>query len=141
MKRVNKEISQLIREIDIRIKKRVDASLSETGLNGQQARLIGYIYRDQENGVIQNDLAKNFNRSKGSITSMLQGLEKKGYIKRVINEENERQKNIYVLDKGIALIDEFKNLFENIEIQINQSLTDEESENLKNLLQKVNTNL
>ncbi|WP_297519186.1 MarR family transcriptional regulator [uncultured Clostridium sp.] len=141
MKKINLEISGLIREIGIKTKNNADSNLLGTGLNSKQAKMIGYIYKHQEEGVIQNDLAKKFNKTKASITSMLQGLERKGYIKRVINEENERQKKIYVLDKGIALVAEFKNVFDNIEIQMYSTLTEDESKTLKDLLDKVNKNL
>ena len=141
MKKVNSDISGLIREIGLKTKNIADSNLLGTGLNSKQAKMIAYIYKHQEEGVIQNDLAKKFNKTKASITSMLQGLEKKGYIKRVVQIGNERQKNIYVLDKGIALIEEFKSVFDNIELQMYKSLSEEESQTLKKLLDKVNKNL
>nr|WP_246369339.1 MarR family transcriptional regulator [Listeria rustica] len=125
----------------MKIKMNADARLRELDLNGQQGRMIGYIYENQERGVIQKDLATQFNRKGASITSMLQGLEKKGYIKRVVPKDNERQKNIYVLDKGVALIEEFNTIFAEIESSITKSLTATEAEQLKSLLTKVSNNL
>lgn len=46
-------------------------------VNHQQARVIAYIAENQDKGLIQKDLAEVFNRRGASITSMLQGLEKK----------------------------------------------------------------
>lgn len=135
------EISILIRSIMIKSKQKSDLSFIETGLSSKQARMIGYIYEHQEEGVIQNDLAKVFRKTKASITSMLQGLEKKGYIERVISKDNERQKNIYVLDKGAALVDSFKNVFNEIQADMYKGFTKEELLELKRLLEKVNNNL
>nr|WP_244905649.1 MarR family transcriptional regulator [Listeria newyorkensis] len=125
----------------MKIKMTADARLRELDLNGQQGRMIGYIFENQDRGVIQKDLATQFNRKGASITSMLQGLEKKGYIKRVIPENNERQKKIYVLDKGVALIEEFNTIFAEIEASITQDLTATEAEQLKSLLEKVQDSL
>ncbi|MGL5634989.1 MAG: MarR family winged helix-turn-helix transcriptional regulator [Sarcina sp.] len=134
-------ISNLIREIGIRSKNISDSRLLEYGLNSQQAKMISYIYANQEEGVIQKDLAKKFNRNKASITSMLQGLEKKGYIQRVVSKNNEREKNIYVLEKGKDLIEEFNELFITVENKLLNNFTDEEIKKLKDLLTRVNENL
>lgn len=133
--------SNLFQSIGIKIKRRADESIQKLGLNSQQGRTIGYIYEHQDQGVIQKDLADAFNRRGASITSMLQGLEKKGYIERKIPAENERQKNIYVLPKGEALIDAFNQTFGAVEEEIVKSLTEEEKQTLIKLLSKVNQSL
>ncbi|MGL4656230.1 MAG: MarR family winged helix-turn-helix transcriptional regulator [Sarcina sp.] len=138
---MKKEISNLIRSITIKSKNKADLNLGDTGLSSKQARMIGYIYWHQEEGVIQNDLAKAFGKTKASITSMLQGLEKKGYIERVVSEENEREKKIYVLDKGVALVEKFKTVFEETEYEMYKGFSEEELESLKTLLEKMNNNL
>ncbi|KMT58163.1 MarR family winged helix-turn-helix transcriptional regulator [Paenilisteria newyorkensis] len=138
---LNTPYSDLFRGVGMKIKMTADARLRELDLNGQQGRMIGYIFENQDRGVIQKDLATQFNRKGASITSMLQGLEKKGYIKRVIPENNERQKKIYVLDKGVALIEEFNTIFAEIEASITQKLTATEAEQLKSLLEKVQDSL
>ena len=103
--------SDLIRSIGMKIRSMANTRLSELGLNAQQGQMMGYIFEHQDKGVIQKDLAEHFNRKGATITSMLQGLEKKGYIKRVIPEENERQKKIYLLKKGRDLVEEFNTIF------------------------------
>ncbi|MNI92069.1 transcriptional regulator SlyA [compost metagenome] len=99
--------------------------------------MMGYIFEHQDKGVIQKDLADHFGRKGATITSMLQGLEKKGYIKRVIPKDNERQKNIYLLKKGTDLVEEFKDIFLGVEKSITQGLTEAESETFMKLLIKV----
>ncbi|AIQ61668.1 MarR family winged helix-turn-helix transcriptional regulator [Paenibacillus borealis] len=129
--------SDLIRSIGMKIRSMANARLSELGLNAQQGQMMGYIFEHQDKGVIQKDLAEHFNRKGATITSMLQGLEKKGYIKRVIPEDNERQKKIYLLKKGSDLVEEFNTIFMEVEKSITQGLTEAESESLKKLLIKV----
>lgn len=133
--------SQLIRSIAIKMKLSADEKVKKLGLNSQQGRMIGYIYEHQDNGIIQKDLALAFQRTEASITSMLQGLEKKGYIERRIPKENERLKNIYVLPKGAELIEDFNKSVVETEENIIASLTKQEKETLLALLLKVDRNL
>lgn len=133
--------SDLIRDIGMKIRGMANARLSELGLNAQQGQMMGYIFENQDKGVIQKDLADHFNRTGASITSMLQGLERKGYVKRVIPEGNERQKKIYLLKKGTDLVEEFNEIFQGVEKRITQGLTEEESESFMQLLIKVKTTM
>lgn len=133
--------SQLIRSIAIKLKLKSDEKVNKLGLNSQQGRMIGYIYEHQDSGIIQKDLADVFQRTGASITSMLQGLERKGYIERRIPEGNERQKNIYVMPKGVALIEEFNKSFAEVENSITANLTEEEKVDFLSLLAKVNNGM
>jgi len=129
--------SDLIRSIGMRIRSMANTRLSELELNAQQGQMMGYIFEHQDKGIIQKDLAEHFDRKGATITSMLQGLEKKGYIKRVIPEDNERQKKIYLLKKGTDLVEEFNKIFMDVEKNITQGLTEAESETFMKLLIKV----
>lgn len=133
--------SQLIRSIAIKMKLSADEKVKKLGLNSQQGRMIGYIYEHQDGGIIQKDLALVFQRTEASITSMLKGLEKKGYIERRIPKENERLKNIYVLPKGAELIEDFNKSVVETEENIIASLTKQEKETFLALLLKVDRNL
>jgi MarR family transcriptional repressor of mepA len=128
----------LFQIIGLKLKKRADESIKELGLNAQQGKVIDYIYENQNNHIIQKDLADRFHLRGASITSMLQGLEQKGFIERKIPANNERQKNIYALPKAIELIEEFQDSFLKVEEEIVQVLTDEEKLVLKKLLIKIN---
>ncbi|WML42428.1 MarR family transcriptional regulator [Neobacillus sp. PS3-40] len=133
--------SDLFQMIGLKLKRTADEKVNDLGLNAQQGRMISYIYQHQDKELIQTDLAEVFQRRGASITSMLQGLEKKGYIERKIPVDNERQKNIYVLPKGIELIEAFDQAFGEVEKKVVQSLTEEEKQILKELLTKINRTL
>ena len=139
--RKNTPYSDLFQTIGIKIKRKADDQVNELGLNAQQGRVIGYIYEHQDEGLIQKNLADVFNRRDATITSMLKGLEKNGYIVRKIPANNERQKNLYVLPKGEQVIQDIEQMFATVENEIVKSLTDEEQATLMRLLTKVNQNL
>nr|WP_237391949.1 MarR family transcriptional regulator [Paenibacillus dendrobii] len=127
--------------IGLKLKKKADESIKELGLNSQQGKMISYIYENQNQDIIQKDLADRFQLRGASITSMLQGLEKKGYIERKIPANNERQKNIYALPKAVELIEAFNDSFQKVDEEIVEVLTEEEKQMLKELLIKINQRL
>jgi len=131
----------LFQIIGLKLKKRADESIKELGLTSQQGKVIDYIYENQNNHIIQKDIADRFHLRGASVTSMLQGLEQKGFIERKIPVNNERQKNIYVLPQAVELIEEFNNSFQKVEHEIAQTLNDEEKQILKKLLIKINESL
>lgn len=137
----NNIFTNLISTISRKLKFSSDKKINKLGLNSQQGRVIQYIYDHQDEGLIQKDLADTFGRTTASITSMLKGLEKKGYIRREIPANNERQKNIYVEEKGVNLIQTFDDVFIQIEEEVTEALTEEEKELFKNILIKINNNL
>jgi MarR family transcriptional repressor of mepA len=131
----------LLRSITIKSKRKADGKLATYGLNSQQGRMISYIAEHEDNGLIQKDLEKVFLRRGASITSMVQGLEKRGYVERRISPNDERQKLLYVTRKGKDLIEEFECFFEEIEKSITSSLTREETKEFFRLLMKVDKNM
>jgi DNA-binding MarR family transcriptional regulator len=131
----------LFQVIGLKLKKKADGSIKELGLNAQQGKIILYIYENQETGLIQRDLADRFHLRGASITSVLQGLEQRGFIERKIPANNERQKNIYVLPKAVELIEDFNDSFQKVEDEIVQVLTEEEKQTLKELLIRINERL
>ncbi|KZE68613.1 MULTISPECIES: MarR family winged helix-turn-helix transcriptional regulator [Paenibacillus] len=131
----------LFQVIGLKLKKKADGSIKELGLTAQQGKIILYIYENQETGLIQRELADRFHLRGASITSVLQGLEQRGFIERKIPANNERQKNIYVLPKAVELIEEFNDSFQKVEDEIVQVLTEEEKQTLKELLTRINERL
>lgn len=73
--------SNLFRSISQKSMMTSSQMMKDLEVNHQQARVIAYIAENQDKGLIQKDLAEVFNRRGASITSMLQGLEKKGISK------------------------------------------------------------
>ncbi|MGG1555893.1 MarR family winged helix-turn-helix transcriptional regulator [Paenibacillus ferrarius] len=139
--RKNTPYLDLFQVIGLKLKKKADESIKELGLNAQQGKIIGYIYDNQETGLIQRDLADRFHLRGASITGLLQVLEQKGFIERKIPVNNERQKNIYVLPKAVDLIEDFNESFQQVEDEIIQVLSEEEKQILKELLIKINERL
>lgn len=137
----NTPYSNFIRSISQKAMMASSHKMKTLEINHQQARVIAYIAENQDKGLIQKDLAEAFNRRGASITSMLQGLEKNGYIERRIPKDNERQKNIYILPKGLNIIDQINEIFKESEKNLVESLTEKEQTEFLRLLKKIDSNL
>jgi len=116
-------------------------AMKDLKINQQQARVIAYIAENQDKGLIQKDLAEVFHRRGASITSMLQGLERNGYIERRIPKDNERQKNLYILPKGLSIVQQINQIFDKSESNLISSLTENERVELLRILEKIDQNL
>ncbi|EAE8110570.1 MarR family transcriptional regulator [Listeria monocytogenes] len=133
--------SDLFRVIMHKTRANSEHLLKELDVSPQQGRMIVYLAEHAEKGLIQKELAAIFDRRGASITSMLQGLEKKGYIERKVPADNERQKRVYVLPKGQKLVESINDAFQNMEKELVAGLSPAEQTTFLRLLEKVNDSL
>jgi MarR family transcriptional regulator, repressor for mepA len=125
-----------LRNIVHAIKELQDSKLVPYDITNQQARLLGDINRQliQGDKFCQKDLEYTMNLRGSSITSLLQRLEKKGFIVRSSGEEDGRTKQLQITEKGNKLIEEMEAVFQNVESIILQNMSKEEEEIFKKLL-------
>lgn len=125
-----------LRNIVHSIKNLLDSKLIPYNITNQQARLLGDIAEQlkQEKRICQKDLESAMNLRGSSITSLLQGLEKKGFIIRRSGDEDGRTKLLSITEKGTKLIEEMEGVFQNVESLLLQGMTDAEKEIYQRLL-------
>jgi MarR family transcriptional repressor of mepA len=134
-------VSNLMRSIMNKSRESMEQRVKDMDISQQQGRMIAYIAQNEDKGLIQKDLAEAFQRRGASITNMLQGLEKKGYIERRIPKDNERQKNIYALPKGKDLVEKINEAFYEAEQDLVHALNEKEIQELTLLLRKIDRSL
>jgi DNA-binding MarR family transcriptional regulator len=71
-------------------------------LSHEQAFALGYLA--QNPGAIQRDIAELTRTSAASVSSLLQGLERRGLVERRTERGNERSKRVYATTAGAELI-------------------------------------
>ena len=133
-------LTYLLRKIVIKTKRQADSFVAEYGLTAQQGRTIDFIASHEQAGVIQQDIARMFGLQKATITSLIQGLEQKGYIERRASPTDDRKKMLYVLEKGRVLIEQFLQTAEQVEAELLKPLTLQERRTLASLLHKIDKN-
>jgi len=80
--------------------------IRERELSHAQSFVLGYLV--QNPGAIQRDIAEVSRTSAASVSSLLQGLERRGLIERRTESGNERSKRVFVTPAGAELISGFE---------------------------------
>ena len=91
----------------------------------------------QNNKMTMKDIADTIHRTTPTVTVLVDKLEKSGYLKREISQEDNRYTYIVLTKKG----QDFKPVFEKISQNLNdvlyKNLSEQEADILENLLQKI----
>ncbi|MET4158624.1 MarR family transcriptional regulator [Agromyces sp. PvR057] len=111
----------------------------ERELSHAQSFVLGYLV--QNPGAIQRDIAQITRTSAASVTSLLQGLERRGLVERRTDAGNERSKRVYATDAGAELISGFESAMAAADETILAPLNPTERAELLALLQKITAEL
>lgn len=129
----------LIKEIDSRIMGVISKSLRNSGLTHQQIIVIKLVAHKKE--ITISEICDEMSLSKGTISGIVQRLEKAGYVKKEKHEDDKRNTYIVFSEKGIAFTKEFMNTinesFDSIFKNINKEELEQMTTNLKNILNKI----
>lgn len=130
---MNKEvhIGKKISILSKRMHRRIDKEAAQYGVTGVQARILGFIYyKSDRKDIFQRDIEEELDIRRSSVTSVLQLMEKKGYIERVSVAEDARLKKIILTKKGLEIQ---RNVYDFI-LRFERSLRDELTEDEFNIL-------
>ncbi|ACZ21131.1 transcriptional regulator [Sanguibacter keddieii DSM 10542] len=126
---------ELVRWIGWAQRKAGEDWIRERDLSHQQAFVLGHLARSP--GAIQRELADLSRTSAASVSSLLQGLERRGLVERRSEDGDERRKRVYATDAGIDLIAGFDSAMEAADETILAPLDDDERAALQALLSKI----
>ncbi len=139
----NKNFEFYLRSIVHTMKQMLDNKLLPYDITNQQARLLGdldnQLKRDEE--IVQKDLERTMKLRGSSITSLLQGLERKGFISRSTGNGDGRTKQVDITEKGRAVIEEVESSFQELEQLLVEGMSEEEKDTFLHLLKISYNNL
>lgn len=138
-----KSITYFLRSVGFATRDMADKKLASFGLSNAQGRLLGAIYRDTQNGnsVSRKDLQEEMQISGPSITSLLNGLEKKGWIIRTPGLKDGRLLDLKVTAKTEEFVGQFEKVFNEIQARLEKGLSSAEKKTLIDLLQRLEKNI
>ncbi len=105
----------------------------------EQGFALGFLV--QNPGSIQRDIAEITRTSAASVSSLLQGLERRALIERRTEGGNERSKRVYATPEGEALIAGFETAMTAANDTLLAPLDDDEKATLERLLRKITDQL
>ncbi len=108
-------------------------------LTHEQGFVLGYLV--QNPGAIQRDIARVSRTSASSVSSLLQGLERRGLVERRTEDGDERSKRVYATPAGSDLIAGFDTAMAAADDTILAPLTRAERATLHALLTKITAEL
>lgn len=108
-------------------------------LSFEQGFVLGHLVRSP--GAIQRDLAELTRTSAASVSSLLQGLERRGLVERRTERGNERSKRVYATPAGADLISGFETAMAATEETVLAPLDQDERATLHALLTKITAEL
>ena len=98
---------------------------------GHNVRYLMFIYDNPD--CSQEDLVNMFAQSKGNIAKILKKFEDDGFIERNINPQNRRKYMLNTTDKANELVQKFRQISRDWELEI--GLSDEDEEFKKRLIE------
>ena len=138
---MNKKILSKIKELDIMVfrsftKKEKNCSIPTP----TQMRIIKYIIESKDK-VYQRDLEKVLNLRRATVSGVLSTMEKNGLIKRVINSDDTRVKQIILNADVEKIFKENKKRFSILEDIVIRDITEEEINLFTKVLDKMINNI
>lgn len=131
-----------IKSLSNMIKKRIDYLSRETGVTGFQGYLLGYLIEEsRQRDVFQRDVEKHMEISRASVTSVLQLLEKNGFILRESVKDDARLKKIVVTEKGHRTNEQIHIMLDQLEESLGEGISEEEMQTFISVVQHIKNNL
>lgn len=133
-----KHIGKEINIISNKIRRKIDNEVAKYGITGVQGKIIGFVYcESKKRDIFQKDIEKDLKIRSSSVTSVLQLMEKNGYIKRESVCTDARLKKIVLTEKGNEVWLMVEKIIDEVEIKVNKSITEGEREFLFYILDKL----
>ena len=105
------------------------------GLVPSHGDILVCLYKNSK--MTMKDIANCIHRTKPTVTVLVDKLEKLGYLKREVSNEDSRCTNIVLTQKGEDFQTTFEKISKNLNEMLYKNLSPEESELIEKLLRKV----
>jgi len=117
------------------LRKKLDRLTREVGLTQAQWSALGVLYHYP--GSTNSDLEAILLIERPSVTSLIKGMEARGWVVREDDPKDARSKRFFLTESGKALAEETRSLAEHVDREVLGALTMEEVTQLRRLLVKL----
>lgn len=143
MKEETTSCSYFIRNIAHLMANMQNRCLTMFGLTNQQARILMYMDKNirKQRSIKRKDLENFLNLKGSSVTSLMHGLERNGFIERAQSSKDARRKELMLTSKARALVEQMDLIFEATDNQLQEGMTEEEKMTFRLLLGIAHNNI
>jgi len=132
-------LGQLLSQVCRLTGDRLRVKMEEIGLHKGQGFILFHLWH--HDGIPQNVIAHALHVSPATVTSMLQRMERDGWITRERDSEDQRIVRVYLTKKAKAMREEAREAFRDLEKEVTSVLTKDERKTLQKLLEKLHEHL
>lgn len=133
------------REVSIfanRIHRAIGKEAAKYGITDVQSRILGFIQHNADKrDIFQKDIEEHLDIRRSSVTSVLQLMEKNGYIKRISVSEDARLKKIILTEKGLKTQKCIFDFILKFEKSLRDELSDDEFHTLIDLINRLSSKI
>lgn len=133
------ELDRSFREIHRWHRKALETRLNRTGLFRAQHQILMYVAKHPQSS--QKNIAEEFKISPPAVGVSLKKLEKGGYLKRLVDEEDNRFHQVTLTEKGMRVVRDSEQIFQQTMEEMFQGLSEEDLERLQNYFTRIRDNL
>jgi DNA-binding MarR family transcriptional regulator len=132
-------INYLLNQVFIAYRSNLEKSLNEIGLHSGQVFILIDLWN--EDGRIQNQIAKSLNLSAPTINKMIKSLAQNGFLQMTKSDFDGRASIITLTEKGLEIRGQVEQIWQDLETDIYSNLTPTEKMIFNQLLEKIRDNL
>ena len=103
--------------------------------------IMRYLYENRARDIFQKDIEKTFSIGRSTVTSLIQLLEKKGYVKREFVEHDARLKKVTLTQKGVKNHESMEVLITKLDAMLEEGIDGAELEIFFRVTEKIKENL
>ncbi len=130
-----------LKSLNHAIMRRFEKELKNFDITGGQFMILKYLFDHQKEDVYQKDIEKFISVRGSTATVVLQTLEKKGYLERIVNLNDGRLKKIILCDKAKKMVEDIQNRMIKLEKKIENGLSEEEKKCFSSVVEKIKNNI
>ncbi|QQO07799.1 MarR family winged helix-turn-helix transcriptional regulator [Breznakiella homolactica] len=136
------DIGRQVSGISNKIRHRFDAMFAGRGITGTQASILHFINMEgKKRDVFPRDIEAEFYIRRSSVTSVLDGLEERGFIRRENVAADGRLKKLVLTDKARKMSKQVASLISKIDSTMLNGISKEDIISLDRLLTRIGDNL
>lgn len=128
-------LTHWIKQSFMAMRREIDAALASSGMTLAQWRALGVLRKTP--GATHSDLVRELEIEAPSVTSLIDGMERKGWVRRERSTRDARVKQLFLTQRGRRVIQEAASVMAPVEEHMAAALSPGEGATLKRLLAKL----
>jgi len=141
---MEKIISKRINCLSTKIKREISnlSSISSVeDLSGVNSFIIVFIYNNKDRNIYQKDIEKEFGITRSTASNIISLMEKKGYVRRVNVDDDQRLKKLELTNLAIDYCENFLKDLRKLNSDLEYGISEEELISFINTIDKIEKNL